>query len=173
MSGSIPMKVKWDTKKLAKKINRKITKEMRQAELGETVKDLLVASIRTDAISPKTGRKFRALTKKTITNRKYLAKYNSTHSEYSASKPNLTFTGELLDSLKASFHTSGDGVSFEIKPTGSHTPYNRGGSKSTPNHEIIRHLKKMGRSPLHWSKKMQKQIKALIRKEVNQALKKF
>ena len=167
------MKVKWDTKKLASKLNRKITKEMRQADLGETVKDLLVASIRTDATSPQTGRKFKALTKKTIITRKYLAKHNSTHSEYSASKPNLTFTGELLDSLKASFHSDGDGVSFEIKPTGSHAPYKKGGSKSTPNHEIIRHLKKMGRSPLHWSKKMQKDILALIKREVNQALKKF
>lgn len=42
----------------------------------------------------------------TLKNRKYLAKYNATHSLYRQKKSNLTLTGDLLDKLKFKIVTS-------------------------------------------------------------------
>ena len=166
------MKVKWDTKKLSKKINMTLTRGFRKSDIGESIRDLLVLDIRENGINPKTGRGFKKLEKSTIRTRKYLAKHNTTHSDYSPSKSNLTLTGELLDSLKAITKTVKSGMSFEISAKGVHSPYKPSG-KAIKNFKIITYLKRMGRSPLAFSKKMRKETLAVVRKEMRKSLKKL
>ena len=150
-----------------------LTRGFRKSEIGDSIRDLLVLSIRSDSLNPKTGKSYKRLKKSTIKSRKYLAKHNKTHPDYSPNKPNLTFTGQLLDSLKAFTRTEGSKIVYEIRALGNHMPYEKSGGKVIRNFKIITHLKKMGRSPLAFSKKLEKQTLALIRKEMRKGLKKL
>jgi hypothetical protein len=77
----------------------------------------------------------------TIRNRKYLARYNSTHETYNPERSNLTLTGQLLDSIK---HTITGIGKLEIDVSGKHTGYKTKTGHTDPidMKELKGHLKK-------------------------------
>jgi len=66
-------------------------------------------------------RRFRVITEETIDRRKKMSQYNKTHGDYSPRRSNLTFSGQLIDSIKAYVRTSKDVI--ELIPTGRRKPY--------------------------------------------------
>lgn len=114
---------------------------------------------------------FPGLKEATISFRKSLAKYNKTHSLFKASRSNLTIVGELIDSLKYKI----TGQKIEIKPTGTHKPYNtrpgkkRGGwdsAKSVANIDIAKRLADQGRVFVGLDSVAKDRIKRIIDKHI-------
>ena len=148
-------------------------RKMSDEKVAEHIVDSIVDNIRNNSISPKTGKKYRKLAALTIKHRKYLAKHNRTHSNYSLNKPNLTITGKLLDSIKAKVKMTAKGVDYSINVSGTHPRY-RGVSgsigKSLTNEEIREQLASIKRDPLGISKKMRKEILVFIKQNLIKAL---
>lgn len=113
-------------------------------ELGETiVKD--IRGLNRTGKSPKTGQKHPSLTPYTIKERGKLAETNQTAETYKQEKSNVTFTGQLLDSIESSSNGPG---SIIIKAEGDHKQLKGKiiqaiGEKKT-NDEIITDLKSRG-----------------------------
>ena len=173
MAGNKP-KVTVNLSSLKGKI-AKINKKLKDEETANYIVNAIVDNIRNNSINPKTGRKYRKLKESTIQNKKYLAKNNRTHPNYSANKPNLTITGRLLDSIKAKVKITGESIKYSIDVTGKPARYksNSGtliGKKTPTNKEIREGLKKIGRDPLGLSKKLEKEIVAFIRKEITKLI---
>ena len=167
-------KVTVDFSSLRGKITN-IKKELSKEKTGAAIANAFVDNIRNNSISPKTGKKYKGLKSSTVRNRKYLAKNNKTHPNYSANKPNLTITGRLLDSIKAKVNVTLKSISYEIDVTGSHARYksNEGapiGKKAPKNSEIREGLSKIGRDPLGISKKLEKEIFSFLKAEVTKRI---
>lgn len=148
-------KVSFKLNNLKQKI-KKLTKELKSEKFGETITDDIKRKIRKDGTNFKTNRPHKGLASSTVERRKYLAKYNKTHSAYSPSKSNLTFTGRLINSIKARIQSKGTSIIMKIDVRGTHAPYKGksgeiGGRIS--NKEIRSNLAKQGRDPLKFSKK--------------------
>ena len=153
----------------------KIRAELSKAKTGEHIVNAIVDNIRNNSMNPKTGKSYRKLKSSSISNRKYLAKNNKTHPNYSANKPNLTITGRLLDSIKAKINVTTKGIEYEIDVTGKHARYKSAegkliGKKTPSNSDIRDGLSKIGRDPLGLSKKIQKEIVAFIRGEITKRI---
>lgn len=87
-----------------------------------------------------------------------LAKNNSTHPTYSKGRSNLTFSGQLLDSLTFKKISGG----LRIEPSGSRKPYK--GAKNAPsNKELAGYLSAQGRTFLGIDKTLVNQIKSTIK----------
>ena len=149
------------------------TKELSKEHVAEHISDTIVDDIRNNSVNPGTGKKYKRLAKSTIQNRKYLAKHNSTHTNYSPKEPNLTITGKLLDSIKTTVKVDKEGVTYSIDVSGKHPKY-KGASgligKYLSNEKIRSHLAKNGRDPLGLSKKMRKLIVKFLKEEINKRL---
>jgi len=92
-------------------------------EVGETTAKMIVNNARSGSVFKNDKKeKIKKLKNISIAHRKYLAKYNSTSDVYSASRSNLSFTGQFLKSIK---HTVKRGLII-IEPTGSRTGYKTG-----------------------------------------------
>ena len=144
---------------------KKIINDLKEEKFADSVKDLIVGAIREDSLNPKTGRKFKGLSKATIQNRKYLAKHNSTHPSYVANKPNLTITGRLLDSIKARITAKSKGLVYRMNVSGNHKRY-KGKSgligKEQTNKAIRGYLAEQGRDPLGLTDKSKGKIVRLL-----------
>ena len=165
-------KVTFKLNNLERKMKR-IAKELRSKKFGETVTNQLVNKIRKDAFRFKTGKKFRKLHPLTIESRKRLAKYKKTHPEYKSNKPNLTFTGRLLDSVKARIQAKGSSIILRINVSGTHAPYK--GSlgeigKPRSNKSIRKKLASMGRDPLELSKKANRNLTRILKAIIKERL---
>ncbi len=71
--------------------------------------------------SPATGKSFRKLKDSTIESRKRRSKYNKTDASFSPSKSALTFSGQLVDSIKAKIKVGAKSLNITIEPTGKRT----------------------------------------------------
>ncbi len=166
-------KVTFKLNNVEKKINT-IAKELKSEGFGEHVKDQIVDKIRNDAFRFKTGKKFRALKRSTVESRKRLAKTNKTHPAYSPTKPNLTFTGRLLNSVKNKITSKGSSIVMKIDVSGIHKPYKgKKGELGKPksNKEIRKSLADIGRDPLELSKKAKTKLSRIITAIIKERLK--
>jgi len=157
-------KVTFKLDNLQKKI-RKVASDLKKDEFGERIRNEIVNKVRTDAFRFKTGKKFRKLHPMTIESRKRLAKYNKTHPDYSPSKPNLTFTGRLLDSVKARIQAKASSIILKIDVSGMHAPYKSSLGeigKATSNRKIRKELAAIGRDPLELSKKANRRLTRIL-----------
>lgn len=165
-------KVKVKLTALERKL-RKVVRGLKKDEFAETIRDEIVNKVRKDAFRFKTGKKFRKLHPITIESRKKLAKYNQTHPEYKPSKPNLTFTGRLLDSVKGKIQAKGSSIVLKIDVSGMHAPYKSAlGEIGKPirNRKIRDNLAKMGRDPLELSKKANRNLTRIIMATIKKRL---
>lgn len=147
-----------------KRIKRVVT-SLKKDQFGERIRDEIVGKVRKDAFRFKTGKRFRKLHPMTIESRKRLARYNKTHPDYSPSKPNLTFTGRLLDSVKSIIQAKGSSIVLRINVSGLHAPYKSSlGEIGKPisNKKIRNYLAEIGRDPLELSKKANRKLVRII-----------
>lgn len=156
-------------KRFDRVVNRAITKDI----VNKSVKPIL-DSIKSGK-NPKTGRDFKSLDPKTVKRRKRLATVNKTSSNYSPARSNVTFTGELLDSINAKFKKFKKLGRITIFAKGTHSPYKliKGGrTKSVKNQKIIQGLEAKGFKVLDISKKnielMKKELIKLLKKKFKQ-----
>ena len=150
-----------------------IARELRSEKFGKHITDQLVNKIRKDSFNFKTGKSFKKLKPSTIQNRKRLAKYNRKNKAYKAEKPNLTFTGRLLNSVKGKFQAKASSIILRIDVSGTHAPYKYKGKeqgKPKPNKEIRNHLAKIGRDPLQLSKKAKNNLSRIIQAIIRERL---
>ena len=104
-----------------------------------------------------------------ITRRNRLASVNETDSAYSPKRSNLTFTGQLLNSLKATFK----GAVITISPTGMRRPYKliKGGqTKSVANKTVAEGLQERGFEFLSIGSSTKKKIKSEITRIIRRLL---
>ena len=97
--------IKFDKKAFATLVKQKIDEVYEdEANLKEIATKLLQINKRTirKGIDPLTGEKFPKNTKQTIERRKQMAQINFTDPSYGPNKSNLTFTGQLVEAMKAS-----------------------------------------------------------------------
>lgn len=166
-------KVKFKLTNLQKKL-RKIASDLKKEEFAETVTSEIVKKIRNDSFRFKTGKPFKKLAPVTIESRKRLKKYNKTHPSYKASKPNLTFTGRLLDSIKGKIRRKDSSIILRIDVSGMHAPYKTAlGEIGKPisNKKIRKNLAKIGRDPLELSKKATRNLTRILTAIIRERLK--
>ena len=144
---------------------RNAVKQLKDDKFADDIKDVIVQAVRQESFNPKTGRKFKSLSKSTIQYRKYLAKHNKTHPNFSPTKPNLTITGRLLDSVKARITAKSKGILFRLDVSGNHKRYKGAkgliGTEQT-NKAIRGYLAEQGRDPLGLNEKSRGKIIRLI-----------
>lgn len=107
-------------KEVSKSIQARINKAISNPKIYAEAHLLLEESIR-EGKNPKTGRQYRRLESSTVEHRKYIARNNPTHPEYSSNKSNLTLTGSLLKGLFTRFNKSKGILTIDIK--GQHDGY--------------------------------------------------
>ncbi len=165
-------KVTYKLDNLQQKIKRAVS-QLKKEKFADTIKDAIVTAVREKAINPKTNRKFKSLSKSTIEYRKYLAKNNRTHPKFSPSKPNLTITGRLLDSIKARITSKSKGLLYRIDVTGNHKRYKgKDGliGKEQTNKAIRGYLAEQGRDPLGLTEKSKGKIIRLLTLAIRERL---
>ena len=139
--------ITFDTKKAIAKFKQDFDKSLDSKAMQKEVGEFLVDRIVKQARSRKPMNKSRTLpnlSDKWKTRRGKLSKVNPTHKTYSKNRSNITFTGELLDSITYKFKKK-DGFTFFLK--GKHKGYKglkgkRG--KSVKNSEIAKGLAELG-----------------------------
>lgn len=112
-------------------------------EISEITIDQIVGFTQSGK-SVSTNSNFPHLAESTIENRKRVAKLNQPDPLYSPNKSNLTLTGQLMKSIKATIFPSKGTV--EVSPKGSHPGYktSTGRTKSEDNADIFGWLEKKG-----------------------------
>lgn len=124
-------------------------------------------------VNPETLEAFPALSNKTIENRKRLAKLNETARGYSASKSNITFTGQFIKSITYGIIQSGRQKIIEIYPRGIHKGYKTGPkskSKDMDNTALAKLLREKGRNWFGVSEQVIKTIKVQIKSRLRRLL---
>jgi phage gpG-like protein len=128
--------------RLKDSIKKKLEDATKNRELLDSIAKLVVTATQADSRMGKetgTGDNFKGLEDSTKEHRERLAKFNPTGRFYQgASKANLTFSGQLLDSIKAEIDTGKALV--RVWPQGERTPYkNKNGTafKKTPTNEEL------------------------------------
>lgn len=166
----------FDFEGLSSKVMSEVVKEINRSKSARKITDSIVKSVRKDAHNPKTGKKFKQL--KSSKHRRYIAKNNPTHADYSEKKPNLTIGGRFLDSIRPIVRKIAGGLELEIGLSGVHHRYKNNdgkliGKKAVKNTEIHERMAKLGRDPLYISGKMEKEIIDQFKDAINKALKKI
>lgn len=129
----------------AKKIIFSVLNDNR--DLAQFVAEEVKQTVR-DGIDP-AGGEFPALSKEWIERREKLAAVNSTHKDFSPSRSNLTFTGQLMDSLKTILKLTSNSAKIIMEYTGTHKGYiglkgKRG--KAISNKRLAGYLQESGRN---------------------------
>ena len=125
----------------------KVSRAIAKSNFKDDLRDELVKEIRKNGIEPK-------LEESTIKNRKWLAKNNPTHPDFSLRKSNLTVTGKFLDSMLSKFIASKLRIIFDF-PSTKHPKYlinpnkkgkpRKSSAKSSSMKDIARGQKDLGR----------------------------
>ena len=135
--------------------------------------------------SPATGKNFRKLKKtpkgrSTVDSRRRRAAYNTTDPTFSPDKSALTFSGQLVDSLKAKIKIGAKSIRVTIEPTGKRIPYknkdgsNTKGSAKKGNKKLAEYHAEGSpkRDLLGFTKKKEKEIVKLLRDGISGILSK-
>ena len=117
------------------------------------------------------------LTSATISRRKSLATSNKTAKDYSASKSNLTFTGQFLESFKGKFRKTKLSILYVVEPRGVHKAYKlpknkkkkgkRKRLKGTTNLKIAEYQLDLGRNYKEVALRVKNKVSALIQKALD------
>lgn len=99
---------------LSKRVRLQVGKAIKDSGFEKELLEDVVDEIKKNGIEP-------SLTAKTIKRRERLATVNPTDPDYQAGKSNLTFTGQLLASLRSKFQASK--LVFNFTAIGKHKPY--------------------------------------------------
>lgn len=168
-------KITVDLSKVTRKLEE-IEKSFTSRDLLEPVSKIAISDIQREARSRRglddnSNRKTfpTPLDSEWVSYRSKLAGINKTHPAYSKGRSNITFTGQLLNSIKAFF----EGSTITIKPTGMHRGYKqiRGGrSKSVENEVIAEGLESRGYKFLGVDDKTEKKIKTEITRFIRRLL---
>lgn len=120
--------------------------------------------------NPSTGQMFPKLSKGWVGYRHHLLKTNKESSFFlgaDSTKSNLTFTGNLLNSIKAKIDSSKGRVSFYAK--GTHPGYGDGKPKQS-NQEIVDDLATRGFEFMVVGEKLKKRINVLVKRFIRKTL---
>lgn len=127
---------------------------------------------RRKGINPKTGRNYKRLTENWIERKSRLAGKNVTHRSYRKNKSNLTFTGQLIDSIRFFFNKTKFRVEIEV--IGKHKPYigvnGKNLGRSRTNADIAEALEDQGRPLVSLSKKLLRDIRIRYEKALRKLL---
>jgi len=123
--------------KQRKRIVLRIGQAIKKSGFEELLTKQIVKEVRDNGIDPK----LRPSTKK---QRRYLARHNSTHSKYNPDKSNMTFTGELLDSLRSKYISSKTLFNVDALKR-KHRRYIKGAKRTAKLNLILQYLKEQGR----------------------------
>lgn len=158
---------------ITKKAQREINRAIRDSDTLEKAADILIKPMKKGK-NPKTGRRYKALASSTIDQRKRMARYNDTSPDFSPRRSNLTFSGQLLDSITAKIFVTKSIV--EIEPRGTRRKYRKKNGKPVKGPALKNktlaeyHDKGKGRLPkrniFSVSKKNVRKISKLIRSAV-------
>ena len=147
----MPLEIKIDTSKIAE-MEQNIIKSATEILAGDALK-FEVGKFAVDRIKYQarigqplnSSGSFPALKDSTVRNRRYLAKYNSTHSTFSPDLSNVTILGALLDSL--TWESLGNTI-LRLKFVGDHPIYKgaRGpfNTLPVPNAKVAEYLAEKG-----------------------------
>lgn len=120
------------------------------------------------------GNRFPALADSTVGRRRALAKVNETHRAYSAARSNLTFTGQLIDSIKV-LNVQASKAIVEIGPTGKRRKLK--GVRGKPlkvsdanNSEVYSRLKELGFLIFGKDGALERKVLNLVKREMRRAL---
>lgn len=162
---------------LRKKYEKFVNKadEIQEGIVGDLKKEIKSGK------SPATGKNFRKLKDSTIESRRRRSKYNKTDASFSPSTSALTFTGQLVDSIKAKIKVGAKSLNITIEPTGKRTSYkNKDGTNTKKSAKIgNKRLAKIhadggGKLPkrdlLGFTKKKEKEIVKIIKEVLLKAL---
>jgi len=143
-------------------------------EIGEKTVELTKAFNRAGK-SPD-GKAHKKLSKSWIDRKEKLTKTNKVSDFYISGFSNLTFTGQLLDSIKLKKINQSEG-SVIINATGPRKPYNNlngksVGTKNTPtNEKLVEYLRDMKRFVFGINKQIENNINRIVRKYLNKRIK--
>lgn len=112
-----------------------------------------------------TDQPFKPLAQSTIARRRVLSRNNATDGKYSPARSNLTFTGQLVNSIKATIQVARGRITIE--PKGVHKAYRgirvRRLGRNIQNKALAAHLEDQGRTLIGSSPKTQERIVSRIR----------
>ena len=159
-----------DIAKAVEKTLEKIVKnESLLNEVGEQARTYIIGKTRTRADLSKEGAKQKELAETTVDARKNLEKYNKVDASYSAKRSNVTFTGQLLNSITVFVK----GGVVTLKPDGNRTAYKtkKGPVKSTPdNYTLAKYLQEKDRVFMAIDAKGQEILKQFTIRQIRRVL---
>jgi hypothetical protein len=123
--------------KQRKRIVLEIGRAIKRSGFEETLTKEIAKEVRNNGVRP-------SLASSTVKQRKYLAKHNSTHESYGPVRSNMTFTGQLLDSLKSKYISSKTLFNVDASKK-KHRRYKKGSKTTAKLNEILDYLSKQGR----------------------------
>lgn len=140
-------------------------------DIGELLRDEVIGFTRSGK-SVSTNGSFPQLADSTIKSRKNLSKYNQTDALYSPARSNLTFTGELLESL--TIKTKVREGSVEVLPQGNHKGYKTktGRGKSELNRDIFDWLEAKGFKVFGFSQAFRDRLSSRVNVLIKRTLRK-
>lgn len=141
-------------------------------EIGETAKKYISGQVRLGK-DVETQQKFTPLKESTIEKRKYLQNYNKTHPAYSSKRSNLTFTGQLIDSITFEKILGGVRLFFKDKARIQYKGKNKTYKQSATNSEIAEYQESMGRRILGINKQLEIQIIRKIKSFIRLVLRSY
>lgn len=153
----------------AQQIQRQQVKRINRSGILQSVLKGLKSTIR-KGINPKTGRNYKKLEKSTRDYRKFYAGIASTHPRFSPNKANVTFSGQVVDSLKAVITAFRTTLVVTLRATGTHKGHKlkKGGTtKAISNAKLVEHLADAGYPILAISKKRIRDIRRKIVRKLN------
>jgi phage gpG-like protein len=118
-----------------------------------------------------TGKKHEAISDDWIETKEELRPYNKVSEYYRKGASNLTFTGQLIRSIK--FRVESSKATVVIEPTGKHLGYNLKNNKKTKsisNAKLTEYLKDQGRILLGFNKQIENNLNRVVRVFVNKQI---
>lgn len=146
-----------------------ITNESLLKEIGEEARTYIIGKTRSRADLSEEGAKQRPLEKSSIKTRRYMEKYNKTDPTYSPKRSNVTFTGQILNSIKV-FISSGK---IELRPDGNRQPYStaNGPVEKTPdNYTLAKYLEEKDRTFMAIDAKGQEILRQFTIRQIRRVL---
>lgn len=125
---------------LRKRTTTELGRAIKTSNFQETLVQGIADEVRKRGVKPD-------LAASTVKQRKYLAGSNSTHPSFSPGKSNLTFSGQLLDSLTARYLITKKAFVIDA-PKKKHLRYIKGAKKTARLTDILGYVTDQGRSIL-------------------------